>query len=109
MATTPLLTDDQRNRGTRLAITARIERAQLRKMIREGEISVAAVFDDAEKNPTGPAARMRPLELLLAVPGITEGQAHGILTRARVRPQRRLRGLGHRQRDIIIEATTPGT
>lgn len=98
---------------------ARGSRAEVKRRIRDGETLVAEVF---EATASGLAvtvsqalgaghtadevahalARMRIVDLILALPGYGNVSAEMLMQTARISPQRRIRGLGQRQREEIL-------
>ncbi|QYN17576.1 integration host factor, actinobacterial type [Amycolatopsis sp. DSM 110486] len=106
MGTVPALTNDQRREAIQKAVQYRVDRAELRRQLRCGAATISTVRDVVQTLPDSPAARMRPIDLLTALPGIGEVKAREIIATARIRPQRRLRGLGYKQWRTLINATS---
>lgn len=79
----PEMTDEQRKAALERAAEARRERTEFKGLVKTGEISLAdALADDRAK-------RIRVHEFLMCIPGIAEN--------------RRVQGLGSRQREGIVE------
>lgn len=93
----PVLTEEQRRENLEKAAAARRERKALLDLVREGTVS----FEEASADPK--YWRIPVVRLLIAVPGIGKAKATQLMTEAGVSPTRRVKGLGCRQREYIIE------
>ncbi|MEV7472075.1 integration host factor, actinobacterial type [Streptomyces kronopolitis] len=94
----PPLTLEQRRTGLGKAMASRAERAEVREALKCGRLSLCMVLaSDSEAIRNMPA-----LLLLTALPGIGKPRAHKILTELKISPNRRIRGLGSRQRERLI-------
>lgn len=82
MTTLPTLTDEQRHRNLELAMEARRARAELKRQLKAGQVTLADALDDER------AQRMYVRQLLASLPGIAS--------------ERRVHGLGKRQRSALI-------
>ncbi len=108
MTPVPPLSTEQRRAALLKAHQSRLERARLKQNLKEGKIGLAEVFERATTDPDGVAARSRPLELIKALPGFSNTlKAKALLDSCGVAQQRRIRGLGPRQRQALIERTAP--
>lgn len=104
----PPRTPQQRLDALAKAHATRTERAALKRQLRTGELTLADVFHQVDVDPTGTAARTRPLELVRCIKGYrTTHQAQALLHRCAVAVHRRMRGLGPHQREALIAATEP--
>lgn len=92
----PTLTDEQRRENLVKAAEARRERKALLDMVRERSIT----FEQATADPR--YGRIPVVRLLVAVPGIGKTKATALMCQAGIAPNRRVKGLGCRQRDYII-------
>ena len=101
----PRLTDAQRAASLEKAAAARRARAELKDRLKRGSTSLMQVFTDAESDEI--LAKMKVSELLQALPGVGKVKAQEIMTDLGIAPNRRLRGLGDRQRTTILEMFDP--
>jgi hypothetical protein len=96
----PQLTDDQRKAALEKAAAARHARAELRDKIKKGEVTLAEVLDS--EDPI--AARMKVSALIESLPGYGKAKAAKIMNELGISPSRRVKGLGARQREQLLEA-----
>ena len=96
----PQLTDEQRKAALEKAAQARHERAELRDKIKKGEISLEDVLDS--EDPI--ASRMKVSALIESLPGYGKAKASKIMDELGISATRRVKGLGARQREQLIEA-----
>lgn len=101
--TPPALTDDERRENLRRAARARHERAEMLRRVKAGEVDPRGVL--MRRDPV--AARTRVGAFVRSWPGYGEARAQGLLRRLRISPDRRLGGLGKRQREALA-AAMPG-
>lgn len=96
----PQLTDEQRKAALEKAAAARHARAELRDKIKKGETSLAEVLESDDPI----AARMRVSALIESLPGYGKAKATKIMSELGISPSRRVKGLGARQREQLLEA-----
>lgn len=96
----PQLTDEQRKAALEKAAAARHARAELRDKIKKGEISLENVLDS--EDPI--AARMKVSALIESLPGYGKAKAAKIMSELGISASRRVKGLGARQREQLLEA-----
>ncbi len=96
----PQLTDEQRKAALEKAAAARHERAELREKIKKGEISLEEVLDS--EDPI--ASRMKVSALIESLPGYGKAKAAKIMDELGISATRRVKGLGARQREQLLEA-----
>lgn len=96
----PQLTDEQRKAALEKAAAARHARAELRDKIKKGEISLEEVLDSDDPI----AARMKVSALIESLPGYGKAKAAKIMNELGISPSRRVKGLGARQREQLLEA-----
>jgi len=96
----PQLTDEQRKAALEKAAAARHARAELRDKIKKGETSLEEVLDS--EDPI--AARMKVSALIESLPGYGKAKAAKIMNELGISPSRRVKGLGARQREQLLEA-----
>ena len=95
----PQLTDEQRKAALEKAAAARHARAELREKIKKGEVTLSSVLesDDAV------ATRMKVSALIESLPGYGKAKATKIMDELGISATRRVKGLGARQREQLIE------
>jgi len=77
----------------RKAVLARTERANFKKLLRDGERDIF----DAIADPRNSIARLKVSEVLEAIPGVGATKVKAIMARADISPSRRIGGLGSKQ------------
>ncbi len=98
----PQLTDEQRKAALEKAAQARHERAELREKIKSGKVTLVDVLDSDDPI----ANRMKVSTLIESLPGYGKAKAAKIMDELGISPTRRVKGLGARQREQLIEALT---
>ncbi len=82
------------------AVASRRKVAQLKQDLRDGKLSFKDAFAMREDDAIG---RMKVFYLLLTLPKVGEARAEAIMRDIRIAPSRRLRGLGPRQLEDLLE------
>ena len=88
--------------ASRLAVANRRRRAEVKRLVKSGELSLADLFDLAAQEEC--VAQMRAYDLISALPAIGEVKAARIMARASIARTRRIRGLGPKQRAELFRA-----
>ncbi len=96
----PPLDPEQRKAALQKAAEVRQIRAQLKQLLKAGEVTFREVLDRAET--AEPLAKMRVSEVLEALPNIGKIRARRMMERLDIAASRRLRGLGPRQREALL-------
>ena len=96
----PQLTDEQRKAALEKAAAARHERAELRGKLKKGEVSLQEILDSDDPI----ASRMKVSTLIESLPGYGKAKAAKIMTDLGISSTRRVKGLGARQREQLVEA-----
>ena len=96
----PQLSDEQRKAALEKAAAARHARAELRENIKSGNITVEEVLDS--EDPI--ANRMKVSALIESLPGYGKAKAAKIMEDLNISASRRVKGLGARQREQLLEA-----
>lgn len=95
----PQLTDEQRKAALEKAAAARHERAELREKIKTGKLSVQQVLDSSDPI----ASRLKVIALIESLPGYGKAKATKIMDDLGISATRRVKGLGARQREQLVE------
>ena len=98
----PTLTDEQRKAALEKAAQARHARAELREKVKTGKVSLKEVLDSTDPI----AERMKVSALIESLPGYGKAKAAKIMDELGISATRRVKGLGARQREQLIEALT---
>ena len=93
----PVLTPEQRQESLAKAASARKVRSEALGKLKNGEVTLGAVIEDAGS----PLQRARVRQLVLAVPGFGPVKAGALFEELGIDPRRRVRGLGSRQREAL--------
>lgn len=96
----PQLTDEQRKAALEKAAAARHERAELREKIKKGEVTLDEVLESEDSI----ASRMKVSALIESLPGYGKAKATKIMEELGISATRRVKGLGARQREQLLEA-----
>ncbi len=96
----PTLTDEQRKEALEKAAAARHARAELREKIKKGDITLEQVLDSDDPI----ASRMKVSALIESLPGYGKAKAAKIMDELGIASTRRVKGLGARQREQLLEA-----
>lgn len=98
----PTLTPEQRADALAKAAAARKVRAEQKERLRTGESSVADLFTLGESDDA--IGKMKVTALLEALPGVGKVRAAKIMAECEISPNRRVRGLGVKQRAALQAA-----
>lgn len=97
----PTLTPEQRRAALAKAAAARAVRAEIKSRLRSSGTTLAEVLSESRQNEV--VAKLRVVDLLLAMPGVGKVRAHEIMRRIGIADSRRLRGLGANQVKALIK------
>lgn len=100
--TPPALTQEQRVAASKLAVANRRRRADVKKMVKGGELTLADLFELADQEEC--VAQMRAFDLISALPAVGEVKARRIMQTAQIAATRRVRGLGPKQRAELFRS-----
>lgn len=103
----PELDPEQRRRALEKAAEVRRIRAAVKDLLRTGQSTFEEVLARADESDV--LARMKVSEVLEAMPSIGKVRARRLMERLEIAPTRRLRGLGPRQREALLEVFRDGT
>ncbi len=91
----PTLSPEQLAAARQAATEARRSRAELKRKLRSGEMTLNQALDVAAKDDV--LAHVKVVDLLKSLPRVGEKRAAGIMERLEIAPNRRIRGLGRHQ------------
>ncbi len=101
----PPLSPEARAAAAARAVRARQLRAELRLGLREGTVDVAALLREGQADDERGriVARMKVLDLLASFRGVGPIRAADMMDRIGIAANRRVGGLGPRQRDELVD------
>jgi len=97
----PPLTPEQRQAALAKAAASRRERAEVKNRLKHSGASLADVVAEGQTNEV--IGKMRVSELLQSMPGIGKVRAKQVMERLKISESRRVRGLGAKQVQALIE------
>lgn len=100
--TPPTLSQEQRVAASKLAVANRRRRAEVKRLVKTGTLSLNDLFTLADTEEC--VAQMRAFDLISALPTIGEVKAKRIMQDAAIAQTRRVRGLGPKQRAELFRA-----
>lgn len=103
----PELGPDERRAALVKAGEARRIRAELKQMLKSGEVSIAQVLERA--GSVDALAKMKVSDVIEAMPAYGPVKARRLMERLDIAPSRRLRGLGPRQREALLATFATGS
>ena len=95
----PQLTDEQRKEALAKAAEARHARAELRANIKSGKVTLEEVLNSDDPVAT----RMKVSALIESLPGYGKAKAAKVMNELGISSTRRVKGLGGRQREELLE------
>jgi hypothetical protein len=98
--TPPQLSQEQRVAASKLAVANRRRRAEVKREVKLGHLSLRQVLDLAAVDEV--VAQMRAIDLLESLPSIGEVKAARLMRTIDIAASRRLRGLGPKQREDLL-------
>jgi hypothetical protein len=101
----PPMTPEQRAAGLEKAAEVRKVRAEVKRQLKAGTTSLAAVLDVAATDAI--IAKIKVVSLLECLPGIGKVRAAQVMERLGIKANRRAGGLGDRQRAALEQEFTP--
>lgn len=103
----PELDADARREALEKAKRARQVRAQLKHMLKSGEVELHEVLDRAGSAPA--LAKMRVVEVLESLPNVGKVTAAKLMDELSISPTRRVQGLGRRQKQALLDRFGDGS
>ena len=96
----PTLTEEQRKAALAKAAEARRARAELKDQLKKGSMKLKDVLAKSSEDVVG---KMKVSAVLEALPGVGKVRARKLMERLEISTSRRVRGLGAKQRDALLE------
>lgn len=97
----PQLTDEQRRAALEKAAEARRARAEMKELLRTGSLRLSDVFARAADDKI--VANTKIFAVLISLPGFGKIKAKRLMEDLGIAENRRVRGLGDRQRAKLLE------
>jgi len=97
----PSLTPEQRRQALEKAAEARKKRAAVKQELKKGSLSLRDVLNRAGGDDI--LGKMRVSAVLESMPGVGKVRARKIMERLDISSSRRVRGLGSKQREALLE------
>ncbi|MCP4304449.1 MAG: integration host factor [bacterium] len=98
----PKMTDEQRAAALARAGEARRVRAEVKQLLKTGSLSLEDVFERAEENDL--IAGIKVSAVVVSMPHMGKIKAKRLLEELGIAENRRLRGLGPRQKEALLES-----
>ncbi|MGB2756771.1 MAG: integration host factor, actinobacterial type [Acidimicrobiia bacterium] len=98
--TPPPLSSEQRRAALEKAAEARRVRADVKAKLKSGELSLDALFQEAEREPM--VAKLKVRTALESLPGLGKVHARRLMIELEIADSRRVKGLGPRQREGLL-------
>ncbi|WP_439423227.1 integration host factor, actinobacterial type [Saccharothrix sp. HUAS TT10] len=100
----PVLTDEQRAENLKKAQAARAARSALLDDLKNRRTTLRQVFELADREPDGVAAKTRVAALVRALPGVGDVGVQKAMESAEIAAKRKVRGVGANQRRMLLAA-----
>lgn len=98
----PKLTPEARRAALEKAAAARRERAVVKERLRSGELTLDGLLELADRDELVGGIKVKAV--LTALPGLGKVKSHRLMDELGIAENRRLRGLGARQREALLSA-----
>ena len=95
------ISDEVRREALVKAAKVRRERAELRGQLKDGDISLSDLLGRLDDDTVG---KMKVLAVIESLPGVGKVKARRAMEAIGISENRRLRGLGSRQRSQLLDA-----
>jgi hypothetical protein len=96
----PPLTEEQRRQALQKAAAARRARAELKEQLKGGQISLRDLLDRTDDEIVG---KMKVTNVLESLPGVGRVRARKLMEKLDISESRRMRGLGAKQKENLLE------
>lgn len=101
MAQPPKLSEEQRKAALEKAARARRVRAEVKELLKTGSMTVQQLLERADRDEL--VAGLKVESLIASMPGTGKIKAKRMMESLGIAENRRIRGLGDRQREALIE------
>ncbi|MBW3666300.1 MAG: integration host factor [Actinobacteria bacterium] len=101
MAQPPKLTEEQRKAALEKAAKARRVRAEVKELLKTGSMTLPQLFERADQDEL--VAGLKVESLIASMPGTGKIKAKRMMESLGIAENRRIRGLGDRQKEALIE------
>jgi len=98
----PKMTDEQRAAALKRAGEARRVRAEIKQLLKTGSLSLPDVFERAEEDDL--VGGIKVSALVVSMPHMGKIKAKRLLEDLGIAENRRLRGLGSRQKEALLKS-----
>lgn len=98
----PRMTEEQRRAALEKAAQARKARAEIKELLRTGSVDLPELLRRADSDDV--LAGMKVFAALAALPGLGKVKAGRLMEEHGIAGNRRIRGLGARQRQALLDA-----
>ena len=96
----PTLTPEQRKQALEKAAEARRKRADVKAQLKKGDLTLAQLLSKEDDDTVG---KMNIASVLESLPGVGKVGSRKIMERLEISDTRRVRGLGTKQREALLE------
>lgn len=96
----PHLSAEERSAALAKAALSRKRRAEVKRELKEGKLTLSTIFDIAVHDEA--VAKMRVIELVESIPGVGKVRSQSALERLNISLKRRIQGLGRHQVSALI-------
>jgi hypothetical protein len=96
----PTLTEEQRKQALEKAAEARRKRAELKGQLKSGKLELKDVLGREGDDTVG---KMKVSTVLESLPGVGKVRARKLMEKLDISASRRVRGLGAKQRDALLD------
>jgi len=100
----PALSPEQRQAALDKAAAARRQRAELKEKLKMGSVSLPELLDQADRDEV--VAKLKVVTVLESLPGVGKVKARRLMEDLEISESRRVRGLGAKQRQALLERFT---
>ena len=97
----PPLTQEQRHAALAKAAEARRQRAEVKAKLKAGSIGLEELFDQSGRDDA--LAKLKVVSVLESLPGVGKVRAQKLMEELDISVSRRVRGLGAKQREMLLE------
>ena len=97
----PKLTQEQRRAALAKAAEARRVRAEIKELLKTGSLRFSEVLERADSDDI--IAGTKVAAIVVSIPGVGKVKGKRIMEEVGIAPNRRLRGLGSRQRTALLQ------